>query len=188
MPTEISPEQAAAALAEVEAARATMRHAVRAHRGHLHLWIWGAAWIAMPLAAYFRGDQVTRYFPWVCFVGGVLSFVAGFTQSRQVRRPTNFRFIGVMIAIWVFGSLAPFVLHAPFDPRTIYVYCCLIAMQTYVVAGLWTDTYLLWVGLIVTALILTGVFFFPGIFWLWMAIFGGGTLVATGFYVRHFWH
>ena len=38
-----------------------------------------------------------------------------------------------------------------------------------------------------TAIILAGVFLFPGIFWLWMAVFGGGALIASGFYVRHFW-
>jgi hypothetical protein len=73
------------------------------------------------------------------------------------------------------------------DARSLYAYCCLVAMLTYVIAGLWTDTYLLWVGLAVAALVLTGLFLLPGIFWIWMAIFGGGTLVLTGFYVRHFW-
>jgi hypothetical protein len=60
-------------------------------------------------------------------------------------------------------------------------------MQVYVVAGLWTDSYLLWVGVLVSVLVILGLFCFPGIFWLWMAVFGGGTLIASGFYVRHFW-
>ena len=174
-------------LADIEDARASMRRAIRDHRGHLHLWIWGGTWIAMPLLAHFRGDQAARYFPWICLVGGVLSGAAGFTQSRQIRRPSNGRFIAVMAMVWVFAALFPFVLRAPADPRSIYAYLCLVAMLTYVIAGLWTDTYLLWVGLIVTALVLAGVFLFPGIFWLWMAVFGGGTLVLTGFYVKHFW-
>ena len=63
----------------------------------------------------------------------------------------------------------------------------LVAMQAYVVAGLWIDSYLLWLGIAVTVLILLGLFLFPAVFWLWMAIFGGGSLIATGFYVRHFW-
>ena len=62
-----------------------------------------------------------------------------------------------------------------------------VAMQAYVVAGLWTDTYLLWAGLLVTVLVLAGVVLFPAIFWIWMAVCGGGTLIATGFYVRHGW-
>lgn len=187
MANEISPQEASALLAEVDSARSAMRHAIREHRGHYHLWIWGLAWIAMPLSAHFGGDRAALYFPWICAAGGVLSGAVGFIQSRQVRQPKNNRFIIAMMAQWLFALLFPFVLRAPLESRNLYAFCCLVAMQTYVVAGLWTDTYLLWVGIIVTALILCGVFLFPTIFWLWMAIFGGGTLVLTGFYVRHFW-
>lgn len=188
MPSELSPQEAGALLADVEATRAAMRRVIREHRGHYHLWIWGAAWIAMPLAAHFGGDNAVRFFPWICVGGALLSFLTGFTQSRQIRRPTDGRFVAVMVTIWCFGALFPLVLHAPLDnPRHMYAFCCLIAMQTYVIAGLWADTYLLWLGLLVTALVLAGVFLFPGIFWLWMAIFCGGALVLTGFYVRHFW-
>jgi hypothetical protein len=187
MNPQLSPQQAAAMLAEVESSRAAMRRAIRDHRGHYHLWIWGAAWIAMPLTAYFSGDYATRYFPGICVVAGVLSAITGFTQKQQIRRPTNGRLIAVMVSVWCFAALFPFVLRVPADARAIYAYCCLVAMQTYVIAGLWTDTYLLWLGLAVTVLILAGVFLFPAIFWLWMAIFGGGSLVLTGFYVRHFW-
>src|SRR4051812_29611691 len=187
MPSELSPQEASALLADVDAARAAMRHAIRDHRGHYHLWIWGAAWIAMPLTAHFGGDNAARYFPWICVVGWLLSVITGITQGRQIRRSTNGRFIAAMVTLWVFAALFPFVLRPAFEVRAIYTYTCLIAMQTYVMAGLWTDTYLLWVGLVVTVLVLLGFFLFPGIFWLWMAVFGGGTLVLTGFYVRHSW-
>ena len=187
MPSELSPQEASALLAEIETARSTMRRAIREHRGHYHLWIWGTAWIAMPLTAYFGGDGAARYFPWICLFGGVLSAIVGFAQSRQVRRPGNGRFVAVMVTVWIFAAIFPFVLRPAFEPRALYAYCCLVAMQTYVIAGLWTDTYLLWVGLAVTLLVLAGTFLFPTVFWLWMAIFGGGPLVLTGFYVRHFW-
>jgi hypothetical protein len=187
MTTRPSPDEAAALLSQIDAARGAMRQAIRAHRGHYHLWIWGAAWIAMPLAAYFGGDAKARFFPLICLAGAILSALTGFTQSRQLRRPVNPRFVSMFGAIWVFGLLFPFVLRTPLEVRTLYAYLCLLAMQSYVVAGLWTDTYLLWVGLVVTLFVLIGLFFFPALFWLWMAIFGGGSLVLTGFYVRHFW-
>ena len=183
----ISPQDAAQALHEIEQARATMRSVIRAHRGHFHLWIWGLAWIAMPLTAHFGGDDAARHFPWICLAGMVASFVVGFTQATQIRMPANARFLGVITALVVFAALFPWVLQARFSVKSIYAYLCLVAMQGYVIAGLWTDSYLLWLGLVVTALVLTGVFLFPGIFWPWMAVCGGGTLLLTGFYVRHFW-
>lgn len=187
MSSELSPQEAAAALAEIESARATMRRVIRAHRGHVHLWIWGVAWVAMPLVAQFWGDQAAKVFPLICLPAGMASALAGLKQSGQIRLPANFRFLGVLAALVGFAAIFPFVLHARTDSRTLYAYTCLIVMQAYVVAGLWTDSYLLYLGLAITALILVGFFLFPAMFWWWMAWFGGGSLIATGFYVRHFW-
>ncbi len=187
MPQQLTSEQAGAVLADIEMARVTMRRVIRDHRGHYHLWIWGVAWVVMPLTAHFGGDNAARFFPFICAAGGLLSFITGFTQARQIRRPANGRFMAVMATVWVFAALYPFVLRTPFDSRTLYAFLCLVAMQTYVIAGLWMDSYLLWLGIIVTVLVLAGVFLFPGIFWLWMAACGGGSLILSGFYVRHFW-
>ncbi len=184
---QLSREQASAALAEVDSARATMRSVVQAHRGHYHLWIWGAAWIAMPLLAQFRGDNAARFFPWIAGTAGLASAAVGFAQGRQIRLPVNARFLGLIATLVVFAAIFPFVLRIEPNVRTVYAYICLVALQGYVVAGLWTDSYLLWLGLAVSALVLAGVFLFPAIFWWWMALCGGGTLLVTGFYVRHFW-
>jgi hypothetical protein len=183
---QLSPQDAAAALAEVDHARSAMRDAIRALRGHYHLWIWGGAWVVMPLLAHFGGDGAARHFPKVCAAAGALSGIVGFLQGRQVRMPVNFRFVGVLAALLLFAAIFPFVLRMPADARVLYAYGCLVTMQAYVVAGLWTDSYLLWLGLAITALILVGFFLFPAIFWLWMAVFSGGARVAPGVYVRHF--
>jgi len=187
----INPAEASAALLEIEKARATMRQVIRSHRGHQQLWLWGAMWIAMPLAVQFRGELAMRWFPVACLLAGIVSFAFGFLQGRRIRTPINFQFLGVLGTIVAFGILFPFILypHVPHNAaKSLYAYACLVAMQGYVVAGLWTDRYLLWVGLLITVLILAGYFLLPGIFWLWMAGFGGGTLVATGFYIRHSWN
>lgn len=186
---QLSAQEAAAALADVETARLAMRHAIRAHRGHYHLWIWGATWVAMPLAAHFAGERAFRYFFMIILPAAILSGWVGFSQSRQVRLPSNanLRIFGVIAALLVFGALFPFVLHARPESKALYAYNCLIAMQVYVITGLWADNYLLWLGLAITALILLGLFVFPAVFWIWMAVFGGGSLIGTGFYVRHYW-
>lgn len=182
-----SPTEAAALLAQIESTRTTMRHAVRAHRGHFHLWIWGALWVAMPLTVQFGGEPAARFFPWMTAAGILVSIAVGIAQGRQIKARIEPRFLGMIGAIVLFAALFPLVLRARFDLRGIYAYTCLVVMQAYVVAGLWTDSYLFWLGLLITALILTGLFLFPGIFWLWMAVCGGGALLLTGFYVRHFW-
>ena len=187
MPTEPTPQQAAIMLADIDSARAAMRHAIRAHHGHFYLWIWGTTWVAMPLLAHFGGDHAARFFPWICAVAVVLSCVTGFTQKQQVRRQLNTRLIAVLATIWLFSLLAVLVLRPTLSVRALYAYFCLVAMQSYVIAGLWTDSYLLWLGIIVTVLLITALFLPASIFWIWMAACGGGTLILSGFYVRHFW-
>jgi hypothetical protein len=183
----LSPQEAAAALAEVDQARTAMRRAIRDHRGHYYLWIWGATWIAMPLTAHFFGDVAVRYFAWLCLPGAVASVAVGLRQRGQIVNPALPRLFGAYAAVLVFAAIFPFVLQGRPEARTYYAYACLACMQGYVIIGLWTDRCLLWLGLFVTAMILVGFFLLPGVFWLWMAACTGAPLVLTGFYIRHRW-
>jgi hypothetical protein len=183
----ISPEEAARALGEIEASRAAMRTAIRSFRGHYQLWLWGAIWAAMALLAQFYGRRGVQLFPWIVGIGLVPSFVLGYAQRCDVRMPVDKRFLGVLVAIIIYSFVWPFVLGWPRNVKFEFAYTALMSMFYYVVAGIWFDTYLLRIGLLVSALIITGLFFFPAIFWLWFAVFGGGTLIGTGFYVRYFW-
>jgi hypothetical protein len=45
----------------------------------------------------------------------------------------------------------------------------------------------IWWGLALTALALIGYFLLPGIFYLWMAILGGGGMIVLGLYIRSRW-
>jgi hypothetical protein len=183
----ISPEEAARALGEIEASRAAIRTAIRMHRGHYQLWLWGGIWVAMALLGQFYGMRGLRLFPWICLAGLVPSFVIGYAQRSEVRIPGDKRFLRVLVAIIIYSVIWPFVLGWPANPKFEFAYTALTTMFYYVVAGIWFDSYLLRTGLLISALILTGLFFFPSIFWWWFAVFGGGTLIGTGFYVRYFW-
>jgi hypothetical protein len=184
---QISPEEAARALAAIATSRETMRSTIRAHRGHYHLWLWGLVWISMAMLAEFRGFAGIRLFPWISAAGVAGSMLLGFLQGTQIRMPVDRRFLGVLGAVFLFAALCPFLLRAHPDNQTIFAYTALVAMLGYVIAGIWFDTYLVWLGLVVAVLILVGLFCFPGIFWWWIAVFGGGSLIASGFYIRYFW-
>ncbi len=184
---QLSPEDAARALAAIRTSRDAMRSVIRAHRGHYHLWLWGLIWIAMAMLAEYRGLAGIRLYPWLSLAGLAGSFVLGFLQGRQIRMPVDKRFLAVLAAVVLFAATWPLVLRAPADSQTIFAYIGLVVMLCYVIAGIWFDSYLLWLGLVMSALILVGLFYFSGIFWWWIAVFGGGPLIATGFYVRDFW-
>ena len=184
---QLTSEEATRALAAIQTTREAMRSAIRAHRGHYHLWLWGVIWIAMALLAEFRGQGGIHLFPWLCAAGFGGSMVLGCIQGSQIRMPVDKRFLGVLAMVILFAVLWPLVLRAQVNDRTVFAYAGLVAMLCYVIAGIWFDTYLLWLGLVITALILVGLFCFAAFFWWWIAIFGGGTLIITGFYIRYFW-
>lgn len=190
MSLNLSPGEAERALREVDDSRAAMRRAIRAHRGHLYLWLWGAVWIAMALLVHFRGPRGFAFFPWLIFPAILLSFAIGAFQSRQIRAPLDKRFLAALASTLAFGFLWPIVLGGfglpPNDMRG-FAFVCLLVMQIYVLAGIWFDNYLLVIGLLVSALILIGLFLFPGIFWIWFAVCCGGPIFLSGFLVRYGW-
>ncbi len=69
----------------------------------------------------------------------------------------------------------------------LFTYIGLIVAQIYIVSGIWFDSYLTWLGALLAVLLMVGFVFFLPIFWIWVAIFGGGSLILGGFYVRYFW-
>ncbi len=190
MQNKLSPAEADRALREVEDSRAAMRRAIRAHRGHAYLWLWGAVWIAMALLVQFLGRRGYDFFPYLIFPAMLLSFAIGVFQSRQIRTPIDKRFLGAVAAILGFGILWPVVLngsgHPPNDIGN-FAFICLLVMQIYVLSGIWFDNYLLFIGLLVSALIVIGVLFFAHIFWIWFAVFCGGPVFLSGFVVRYLW-
>ena len=186
----ISPDDAHCALRAVDESREAMRRAVRAHRGHLHLWLWGAIWIAMALTVHIYGERATRFFPFFVLPGVIASTAIGIYQGRQIRAPIDKRFLAALACLLAFGALWPFVLGLGDSPSAnirIFAFFALLVMQLYVLAGIWFDNFLLAIGLGVSALILTGLFAFPEIFWLWFAVCCGGPVVLSGFIVRFWW-
>jgi len=183
----VSQEEAARSLQEIEASRTAMRSVVRAHRGHLYLWIWGAVWIAISLVNWLGSPRSGTPSNWLAAAGVVATVAVIFFQRMRVRSRVNMRFLGVCVTILAFSyGVWPLLLGLPHTARAAFGYSTLVWMQLYVVAGIWFDNYLLWLGVAVTALLLAGFIFFPAFFWIW-SLLGGATLLGTGFYVRLFW-
>ncbi|MDQ3119142.1 MAG: hypothetical protein M3Q89_06170 [Verrucomicrobiota bacterium] len=187
----ISSAEAEQSLHSIEASRLAIRRAIRAHRGHFHLWIWGAIWIGMALAVHFQGARGERLLPVFVLVGSAASTAIGFYQSHQLRSRIDKRFLAALGCLFAYGLLWPAVLggFGGSEPNIrAFAFFALLVMQAYVLAGIWFDNYLLAIGLGVSALILIGLIVFPAFFWIWFAIFCGGPVFLSGFIVRYLWH
>jgi hypothetical protein len=72
----------------------------------------------------------------------------------------------------------------PHDAKQIGAFVPLVVAVCYIVLGLGVGRRIALAGLALAVLTLTGYFAFPGIFELWMAVVGGGTMILSGFWLR----
>jgi hypothetical protein len=188
----ISSEEAAKALQEIEASRRAMRAALQAHRGHLHLWIWGIAWMVVSVLNWRYEQGALHAMLWVLGAATALSIAIGMLQGNRIRSRVDGRFLGVCAVMLAFGYLVwPVLLgdlHS-YDFRSYkgaYGYFTVLWMQLYMVAGIWFDNYWFWIGLAVTVLVVGTLLLAPAFFWA-VTLLLGLVLFGTGFHVRYLW-
>jgi hypothetical protein len=133
-------------------------------------------------------------------LGGVIAsaLLGGWLRRPAPKDPNRSR-IGIgWLMLFVYGILwllllVPEAFHAHWMSHNldwghrIGAFWCTVAMFGYIMMGLWLSRFLLWLGLLITALTLIGLFFLPAYFYLWMAVTGGGALLAAGIYIRQTW-
>lgn len=180
----VSKDEAAESLAAIGRSQAALRQAFRAYRGHYYLWLWGMVWLAMGLSAHFAGAAGVKAFPWFALAGALGSAGIGLWQSSEVRMPVDRRFLAVLGAVLAFGFLWPLVLRTAPSHESMFAYIGLVVAQAYIVAGLWFDTYLLRMGIVLGLVVLSGLWWFMPYFWLWSAVGGGAALIVGGCIVR----
>jgi hypothetical protein len=189
----ISDHQAAQLLDSINQSRAAMRRALRPYGGHWYLWTWGAMWLAMAILGYSLGCQAVPFINGLVLIGTLLSLIIAFVQSLRIRVPIDRRFLAALCSLAVFGYpvveslLWPLIPNSPEALIRAFAYATLVAMQGYILAGIWfRRKTLLWIGIGISGSILLGVFAFSSIFWLWFAVFAAVPLILSGFYVRYF--
>ena len=168
--------------------------------------LWGAIWFVAYLGTYvadllefkvycFRLTSRisigihTAGLCWMVLVpiGMVASWIIGVSRA-PVKSPHD-KNLGFSWLILFIYAILWLTLLWPWNDYQISAFLASLAMFAYVVMGLWADRLLFWLGLVVTLLIIVGFFLFhyQPLFWLWMAILGGGALAGTGLYIRKAW-
>ncbi|MHC4332328.1 MAG: hypothetical protein ACYSUV_01090, partial [Planctomycetota bacterium] len=77
----------------------------------------------------------------------------------------------------------------PYRAIQMNAFICTVIMFAYVISGLWSKSYyMVWLGLFVTCITMTGLYLIPPRYYcLWMAPVGGGAFLVTGIYIRSSW-
>ena len=187
----ISPNEAEEALAAIQAVMQKTRRAISSSGSYIFLIIWGVIWLLGFLGSQFLPDEISGY-AWMGLdmLGGILSAIIGIRMNRSVRSPsatTSGKRIGLFWLLLFVYVIATVAVSWPADGKQLAMYIILFVMVGWLAMGLLLSFASVWLGLIITALALIGYFLLPDIFYLWMAILGGGGMIALGLYIRSRW-
>ena len=204
---EVTKEDAGVALADISRVSKSAERRVFLKGADAIYMVWGAVWMAgFTLQQFFGGRWVAfgqNRVPAECVVWwplsllGIIATLVVFKRRVAVRVEGGWRvgaLWGVMFAyFYVYAFLVlPLVeeqvLYSAAGLRRMTAAISIVPMLVYVVMGLWGyGNYMIWLGLGVTAATIVGLLAAPSYFYLWLAIFGGGALFATGLVARRQW-
>ena len=191
-----SREEAARSLDDVHMIAERTRKAIAYAGADIVFVIWGIIWFIGYLSAQFFPLQA--HWVWmVLVIGGMIASALTFRSRSPVVSPLGARLgafwllLSLFVGLWGW-LLSPFLsVPAQADVNNFWMHMhaitATIVMFAYVVMGLWLRSFMLWLGLGISALTVIGLLFLQPLFWIWMAVIGGGSLVVTGLIVRRKW-
>ena len=186
---DVSPEQAREALASIEKITRQTRKAIAESGGGRMLIIWGIIWVIGFIGTHYWQNTGYEGLLWMVLniTGAVLTYLNARKTSQRVRQAGESRLGYFWLAIILYAAL--FLLIQPtIDPRQVVMVFVLMSMLGYVLMGIWLKASVIgWTGVVTTAASLISYLLFSEIFFLLMALFGGGTLIGAGLYISRKW-
>ena len=187
----ISPTEAEEALAAIQAMMQKTRRAISSSGAYLFLIVWGVIWLLGFLGSQFLRPDLGGY-AWMVLdtLGGIISALLGIRMGRGVRSSSpgiSGKRIAIFWLLLFLYCIAAVAISWPADGKQNAMYIILFVMTGWAAMSLLLSFASVWPGLIITVLALIGYFLLPGIFYLWMAVLGGGGMITLGLYIRSRW-
>jgi hypothetical protein len=187
----VSPTEAEEALAAIQAMMKKTRQAISSSGSYVFLLIWGVIWLLGFLNSQFLPEKTVNYV-WMVLdlLGGVLSVVFGIRLNRGVRSSTSsasgkrIAFFWLLLFIFIVAAVT---VAMPVNGKQLAMFIILFVTIGWLAMGLLLSFGSVRWALALFALSLIGYFLLPGIFYLWMAILGGGGMIILGLYIRLRW-
>jgi hypothetical protein len=187
----ISPSEAEEALTAIQSMAQKTRRAISSGNTHVTLIVTGTVWLIGFICTQFLQGQIVAY-TWIglSILGSVIATVMGIRAGKRLRSPANTPMAKRVSLFWllliVYG-VTIIAITRPTDGKLTALLVILFVMLGQLSMGMLFSFSSVWWALPVTVLALVGYFFFPDIFYLWMAILGGGGMIAVGLYIRLRW-
>ena len=187
----ISPDEAEEALAAIQTRAQKTRQSIAGSGAYITLIATGIVWlIGFMCTQFLRGEIVAYIWIGLSILGSALGALLGIRMGKRVRSPSTVpvaKRIGLFWLLLVLYGIAAIVLARPTDGKQTTMFVVLFIMLGQLAMGLLFSFSSVWWALPVTALALVGYFLLPDIFYLWMALLGGGGMIALALYIRSRW-
>ncbi len=192
---DITQEDARESLNQVQDISVRMRRAIASNHASGLLILWGSIWSIASIGTHFRHEWAGYIWTVLDVVGvvGTILIVRSRLQIANIKRIGQakkivWRIFGLWAALFVYMGIWLYMLK-PDNGMQMNAFICTACMFAYIVIGLWFEGYfMVWLGLAVTGVVLAGLYLVPhGYYSLWTAVFGGGTVLGVGLYIRKFW-
>jgi hypothetical protein len=187
----ITPTEAEEALAAIEAMMQKTRRAISSSGAYNFMILWGTVWLLGFLNSQFLPNKINGYV-WMGLdiLGGILSAIIGIRLNRGVRTSTPTTSGKRITFFWLllfFYCLIAVGIVWPIDGKQLAMLIILFITVGWIAMGLLLSFASIWWALALLGLSLIGYYLLPDIFYLWMAILGGGGMITLGIYVRNRW-
>jgi hypothetical protein len=187
----VTREDAAKALEEVSRASDRIVTLKGYNHGAPYFIIWGLVWLVANSITQFWPDQANLAWGPGIIIGMVASTVTGVFQSRTRRTgaPSSFDArtgwrIGLTSLIMLTFIACLIFIARPETSRETNAMISIFFPFIYMGAGVWAGWRLFAIGAVTAAGIVAGYMWIEDYYALWMGLFGGGSLIAGGLWLR----
>lgn len=187
----LSSSEAEEALVAIQTMAQKTRQSIASGGTYITLIVTGVVWlIGFICTQYLPHDIVGYIWAGLSVLGGIIGTFLGFRMGKRVRNPATTPTVKRVLLFWLLLALYGITFIAiaqPTDGKQATLFVILFIMLGQLAMGLLFSFSSVWWALPITLLALIGYFLLPGIFYLWMAILGGGGMIILGLYIRFRW-
>jgi hypothetical protein len=190
-PTNMSATEAEKELAAIQSMMQKTRHSIASSGTYITLIVTGIVWLIGFICTQFLSTEIIGYI-WttLSILGGAAGTILGFRMGKRVRSPATVptvKRVGIFWLLLVVYGITIITIARPTDGKQATLFIILFIMLGQLAMGLVFSFSSVWWALLISALALVGYFLLPSIFYLWMAILGGGGMIILGLYIRYRW-
>lgn len=187
----LSPSEAEEALTAIQTMAQKTRRSIASGGTYITLIVTGVIWLIGFMCTQFLSKEIVGYI-WtgLSILGCIVGTILGIRLGKRVRSPSTApmaKRVGLFWMLLVFYGIAVIAVAQPTDGKQATMLIILFIMLGQMSMGLLFSFSSTWWPLPITILALAGYFLLPDIFYLWMAILGGGGMIALGLYIRFRW-